>query len=541
MLTFNGTRRPPSFFPPPSRLGQLGILKIYRIPLHPIRIHINQKPSTSIELAALRFALWSGDCDGDVSSPLDKKGSAGNISRPFTTEGRLPNSCAAAVAKLSPAASAASAPCSSWVYDELTLPRNVAAVVASDGSFGGVPSVATAAASPANKCVVRAVIENDVAPQPSPPPPPSSRSSGVWRGDGGMELYSKTPPNTAPLPAKFSRAPVPQNLLRLQRPATTASEIESSSAASNNEISVVEDDDDEPDEEPVSGGKKRDQPQPQRRVCPPAPKPKRSMAIANSLASWKNNNNNTRDNNSDEKRSRDEIFLCCGNRKFLTICIVLNSAKINHICLCAETVSNVTALNFRTRIKSAGAGASSAHSSMTGGRFKLPLALGKHRSRLGKASGGGIGGDGDAESTSSGESTPQKKKSPSSQTPASSLLIKPAGVPMSRPMAATAAAAAAATTVRRGAEITKHGLGRRKKRLFFGGGGNSGGSSCSSAMSSLESIRSNASDGVQGGDSRLLKYFNNIIMYREVQLHSTPEIEVFQMWFEKCHTKTENI
>ena len=177
---------------------------------------------------------------------------------------------------------------------------------------------------------------------------------------------------------------------------------------------------------------------------------------------------------------------------------------------------------------------------MTGGRFKLPLALGKHRSRLGKASGGGIGGDGDAESTSSGESTPQKKKSPSSQTPASSLLIKPAGVPMSRPMAATAAAAAA-TTVRRGAEITKHGLGRRKKRLFFGGGGNSGGSSCSSAMSSLESIRSNASDGVQGGDSWLLKYFNNIIMYREVQLHSTPEIEVFQMWFEKCHTKTENI
>ena len=162
----------------------------------------------------------------------------------------------------------------------------------------------------------------------------------------------------------------------------------------------------------------------------------------------------------------------------------------------------------------------------------MPLALGKHRNRLGKATGGG---DVDAESTSSGESTPQKKKSPSSQTPASSLLIKPAGVPMPRPMAVTA------TAVRRRAEVNKPGSGQRKKRLFFGGGGNSGGSSCSSAMSSLESIRSNASDGVQGGDSWLLKYFNNIIMYREVQLHSTPEIEVFQMWFEKCHTKTENI
>ena len=130
----------------------------------------------------------------------------------------------------------------------------------------------------------------------------------------------------------------------------------------------------------------------------------------------------------------------------------------------------------------------------------MPLALGKHRNRLGKAAsgGGGGGGDGDAESTSSGESTPQKKKSPSSQTPASSLLIKPAGVPMPRPMTA---AAVAATTVRRGAQVAKPGLGQRKKRLFFGGGGggNSGGSSCSSAMSSLESIRSNASDGVQGG------------------------------------------
>ena len=124
----------------------------------------------------------------------------------------------------------------------------------------------------------------------------------------------------------------------------------------------------------------------------------------------------------------------------------------------------------------------------------MPLALGKHRNRLGKATGGG---DVDAESTSSGESTPQKKKSPSSQTPASSLLIKPAGVPMPRPMAVTA------TAVRRRAEVNKPGSGQRKKRLFFGGGGggggggNSGGSSCSSAMSSLESIRSNASDGVQ--------------------------------------------
>ena len=295
---------------------------------------IDPKTSVSIELAALpslRFAIWSGDCDGGVSSPLDNKGSAGNISRPFTTEGRLPNSraaaaAAAAVRKLSPAASAASAPCSSWVYDELTLPRNAAAAaIASDGSFEGDPgapsvvavsaaaAAAAAAASPANKCVVRAVIENDAAPLPSPPPP-SSKSSGVWR-DGGTEQCSKTPPNTAPLPAKFSRVPVPQNLLRLQRPATAASEIESSSAASNNEISVVEDD--EP-EEPANGGKKPDQPQHQRRVCPPAPKPKRSMAIANSLASWKNNNNNARDNNSsDDKRSRDGIFHCCGNFKYV--------------------------------------------------------------------------------------------------------------------------------------------------------------------------------------------------------------------------------
>ena len=133
----------------------------------------------------------------------------------------------------------------------------------------------------------------------------------------------------------------------------------------------------------------------------------------------------------------------------------------------------------------------------------MPLALGKHRNRLGKASGGA--GEGDAESTSSGECTPQKKKSPSASTPASSLLIKPAGVPMPRPMAVTVA-----TTVRRGAEVNKPGLCQRKKRLFFGGGGgggNSGGSSCSSAMSSLESIRSNASDGVQGGNSRLLQCF----------------------------------
>ena len=151
-------------------------------------------------------------------------------------------------------------------------------------------------------------------------------------------------------------------------------------------------------------------------------------------------------------------------------------------------------LDFRSRVKAA-------QSSSTGGRFKLPLALGKHRSsKLCRASGGG--GDGDAESTSSGESTPQKSQTPA----ASSMLIKPAGVPMPRPMSGPAAVTAAAA-VRRGAEATKphplkphKGLGPRKKRLFFGGsgGGNSGESSCSSAMSSLESIRSNASDGVQG-------------------------------------------
>ena len=152
-------------------------------------------------------------------------------------------------------------------------------------------------------------------------------------------------------------------------------------------------------------------------------------------------------------------------------------------------------LDFRSRLKAA-------QSASTGGRFKLPLALGKHRSnKLCKAS--GAGGDGDAESTSSGESTPQKSQTPA----ASSMLIKPAGVPMPRPMSGPAAVASAAATVRRGAEATKphplkphKGLGPRKKRLFFGGGGGSGESSCSSAMSSLESIRSNASDGVQERD-----------------------------------------
>ena len=253
--------------------------------------------SMSILLFASRFAIWSGERDGVASSPLENKGSAGNISRPFTTEGRLPVSrTAVAVQKLSPATSAASAPCSSWVYDELTLPRDAAAAAAipSGGGFEDDPV-------PATKCVVRAVIENGAAPR-QPSSPPSSRSSDVvWRGQ-----TSNTPPNTAPLPAKFSRAPVPQNLLRLQRPAAAASEIESSSVASNNEISVMEDDE---AEEPAASRLKGTDP-PQRRVCPPAPKPKRSMAIANSLASWKNNNNNNRDNSiSDGKRSRDEICL----------------------------------------------------------------------------------------------------------------------------------------------------------------------------------------------------------------------------------------
>ena len=240
-------------------------------------------------MAAGRFSIWTGTDGGgnSASSPLDRKGSAGNVSRPFTTEGRLPDACPAARG-LSPAASAASAPCSSWVYDELTLPRNL-------GSAAAAASVA-----PANKCVVRAVIENGGNDGCATPP----------RSSGGGNCCAKTPPNTAPLPAKFCRAPVPQNLLRLQRPATAACEVESSSLASNNEISVAEDDiedADEAEEEPSSCGKSaggRDE----RRVCPPAPRPKRSMAIANSLANWKNNHNSNRDNNnSDDKRSRNEI------------------------------------------------------------------------------------------------------------------------------------------------------------------------------------------------------------------------------------------
>ncbi len=378
--------------------------------------------------ATLRAATDAGDLRGGGSG-VRPRGTT-NLARPFTAGPRL-EACLLAADGQSPAASAVSAPCSSWVYDELTLPRD---------PTSRLQNAATPSPN-ANTRVVRAVIETA-----TPPPPPQQRSRA-------SPPSVTSPPNTAPLSNKFSRTPpVPQNLLRLQRKDATGSEAESSSMASTNEIFVVEDD----GVDVIAEVDSHHEPDSVSKVCPPAPKPRRSMAIANSLANWKNNNNSS---SFEEKRNR---------------------------------------------VGSSSAASSTGSSSSP--RFKLSLSLGKKGGRMVKfhhhQQHAGDKDD-DNESTSSSAdsaSSPLKKKSACSKPlPPSSLLIRPKGE--------------TAGIVRRGAEVPdsarqqpqhqplKLDLAGKSKKCFFSSGsaqcgGGGGDSTCSSAMSSLESIRSNASDVV---------------------------------------------
>ena len=147
----------------------------------------------------------------------------------------------------SPANSTISAP-SSWIFNAganraksapSTPPKWIEIPPPSHQSHANSAKSAT----PSSHHVVRAVIESSplssVRDCLTPTLSGTPRSAGP-RVTSASLSQNKTPPNTAPLPCKFGRKLVPQNLLKLQHSSQTSCDSSSSAAGSNNEIFVDE-------------------------------------------------------------------------------------------------------------------------------------------------------------------------------------------------------------------------------------------------------------------------------------------------------------